>query len=119
MRVRACCNSDSKCWICFSGEPASPGLLCWNKPTPSPPTASPITNGNAERRLCVGIILAEVGWGESSVRVSYSRLWTSVAVGKSVGMGRVTRPVAAHSVPRRRVVMKPTHFCEVRSGPLL
>src|SRR4026209_2742010 len=40
----------------------------------------------------------------------YSRDWTSVAVGKFFGIGDVTLPVAAHSVPRWRVVAKPTHF---------
>src|SRR4051812_19284425 len=36
------------------------------------------------------------------------RVLNLLAVGKLPGMGSVTRPVAAHSVPRPRVVMKPT-----------
>ncbi len=32
----------------------------------------------------------------------------SFSVGKSAGTGTVTRPVAAHSVPRSSVTMKPT-----------
>lgn len=34
------------------------------------------------------------------------------AVGKSSGTGSVTQPVAAHSVPRSRVVVKPTQRIE-------
>lgn len=34
------------------------------------------------------------------------------AVGKSFGIEVVTLPVAAHSEPRTRVVMNPTHSCE-------
>ncbi len=40
------------------------------------------------------------------------RLLVDPAVGKSAGIAIVTAPVAAHSVPRSKVVMNPTHSCE-------
>ena len=40
------------------------------------------------------------------------------AVGKSAGTFCVTLPVAAHSVPRWYVAMKPTQFSAARSWPI-
>src|SRR5690349_16264454 len=50
---------------------------------------------------------------------SYSfRVLVLSAVGKSAGTFCVTLPVAAHSVPRWYVVMKPTQFSAARSWPI-
>ena len=40
----------------------------------------------------------------------HGRVFVSAAEGKSAGIFWVTLPVAAHSAPRCRVTMKPTHF---------
>lgn len=40
------------------------------------------------------------------------RLLSWLAVGKSLGIGCVTLPVAAHSAPRQSVVMNPAHSIE-------
>jgi hypothetical protein len=40
------------------------------------------------------------------------RLDAASAFGKSAATGSVTLPVAAHSVPRWKVFMKPTHSIE-------
>lgn len=46
------------------------------------------------------------------------RLLVLSAVGKSAGIGIDTFPVAAHSVPRCSVVMKPTHSIEYSACPI-
>src|SRR5262249_2763267 len=46
------------------------------------------------------------------------RVLTLSADGKSAGTFCVTLPVAAHSVPRWKVVMKPTQLSAARSWPM-
>jgi hypothetical protein len=46
------------------------------------------------------------------------RLLVASAVGKSSGIGSVTLPLAAHSVPRNSVVIKPTHSMLYSACPI-
>ena len=69
--------------------------------------AAPLEN-NAGRAP----LWAPPAWG------SYSSRRTFFSVGKSLGIGIVTLPVAAHSVLRCMVVMKPTQLMAAVSWPM-
>ncbi len=57
--------------------------------------------------------------GEGREKVTYLAMGLAFfSVGKLLGMGSVTAPVAAHSVPRASVVTKPTQRMPVRSWPI-
>ena len=66
-----------------------------------------------DRRICEKESGAASSARQSTgVQRSNDRALTVSAVGKSSGTGVVTSPVAAHSVPRRRTEMNPTHSME-------
>ena len=54
----------------------------------------------------------------AETRYGAFRALTLSAVGKSLGKACVTLPVAAHSVPRWYVAMKPTHSSESTPWPM-
>src|SRR5438105_3748386 len=90
-------------------------------------------------KLCLGTALAKLRFARSRASIfafpsgawerghaerdgyfrdGYFRALTLSAVGKSSGtLVSVTLPVAAHSVPRCRVTMKPTHSIEYGACP--
>ena len=79
--------------------------------------AAPVQQDDAPARGRGGLTPAEpvgrrlhprAGRGQRAAGPAKGRRVACVSVGKSGGTGSVTAPVAAHSVPRRSVVMKPT-----------